>query len=227
VTVAPRSKNQAIILVKGTESELDGKAMPYQVDGQGERIDYRTQLHGRDYVTVAVRSGYGGRRSFTLGVPNRRDDINLAYDDKLSKELKPESVFALYESQRSVVAALQAFDRKSEEARHNKAYADSLEAMNKACGTKVTGSIDWKSISDDLVKTYSISSFCENPVSSLEHLCSSSDGKSVIKAKVKQVNCQFGAAMKLDVKGGTVSWITAKDAPNQEDFATQYFEKNL
>ncbi len=39
--------------------------------------------------------------------------------------------------------------------------------------------------------------------------------------------CQFGAELKLDVKAGAVSFTTQQDAANQEEFATQYFEKNL
>jgi hypothetical protein len=228
VPLAPRSKNKAIILIKGTDSELDGKALLHDVETSGDRVDYRTTVHGRGYVSVFVRSSWGGR-GFSLAVPGRRSDISLGFDEQKTKALRPEDVYALYEKQTKdgSTAAFQAFDRKGEEGRHDKDYAAALESMNKACGTKTSGNIDWKSVSDDLLKGYSIASYCANPVTALQRLCASSGAKKVIQEKVKKVSCQFGKEMKLEVKAGAVAWTTEKDAANQEEFATKYFEKNL
>ncbi len=228
VDLAPRSGNQAVVLVQGSGSELDGKALLHEVRGQGDRVDYRTQLHGRDFVTIAVRSSWGAR-AFTLAVPGRRDDVHISYDEKLSKELEAEKVHALHQKQAKdgTLRALQAFDRRGEEARHEKDFGAALESMNKACGTRVTGSIGWKSISDELMKHFSISSYCANPVSALERLCGSGEAKRVIRQKVKQVSCRFGPTLELEVKDGTVRWTTEQDAPNQEEFAAKHFEKNL
>jgi hypothetical protein len=228
VNLAPRSQNKAIVLVQGSDTELDGKALLHDVKGEGDRMDYQTQLHGRDWVTVAVRKGWGSRQ-LILGVPGRRDDISVGYDEKRTQELKPEEVYALHQkqSQDGSLAALQAFDRQGEEARHGRAFNAALESMNRACATQVTGTVEWKSVSDDLVKRYSISSFCANPLAALERLCASAEAKAVIQRKVKALTCQFGATLELKVKDGTLRWVTAPEAANQEEFATRYFEKNL
>jgi hypothetical protein len=228
VPLAPRSKNQAIVLFKGTDSEVDGRALLHDVDGSGDRVDYRTTLHGRGYVTLFLRSSWGSR-GLRLIVPGGWREVGLVYSEKKTQDLKGDAVYALYEKQNKdgSTAALQAFDRKGEEAQHDKKFAASLDSMNKACGTKVAATIDWKSVSDDLLKTHSISSFCAHPLSALERLCSSTEAKKVIQDKVKRLSCQFGKEMKLEVTGSAVAWTTEKDAANQEEFATKYFEKNL
>jgi serine/threonine protein kinase len=74
---------------------------------------------------------------------------------------------------------------------------------------------------------FGISSYCSNPVSALERLCGAGEAKSVIRQKVKNVRCQFGPILELEVKDGTVRWTTEQDAANQEEFAAKHFEKNL
>jgi hypothetical protein len=99
--------------------------------------------------------------------------------------------------------------------------------MNAACGTNVTATIDWKSVTDDIIKRYSISSYCGNPLEALQKLCGSNVGKRVISAKVKSFSCRFGPELKLEVKDGAVSFTTQQDAANQDEYAMQFFEKNL
>jgi hypothetical protein len=121
-----------------------------------------------------------------------------------------------------------AFDRKGEMARHDGAYAEQLKALNTSCGTSVVGTIDWSTVSEELLMDYSISGYCENPLVSLSRLCDVSDeAKRTVQAKVKQVDCRFGNDLEPRIEAQRVVWTTAKDAPNQEEFATRFFKKNL
>jgi hypothetical protein len=87
--------------------------------------------------------------------------------------------------------------------------------------------VDWKSVSDEVIKKYSVSSYCGSPLTALRQLCESAVAKKIIKAKVKKLSCQFGAEPKLELEGDLVRWTTAQDASNLDEFAKKFFEKNL
>ncbi|MCY1076902.1 hypothetical protein [Archangium lansingense] len=230
VPLSPVESKKALLQVQGTGSELDGKVLPYEVDdSSGDNAYYRTELRGRRWSTLIMRSSGGGRRIYYLNVPGRRDGITVTFDEARTKTLKGEDVYAQHQKQKAdgTVTRLMAFDRKAETAQAEKSLSEPVKSMNAACGTSATVAIDWNSISDELLKTYSISSYCESPFTALEKLCASPEGKKAVQAQVKEVSCRFGDAMKLEVQGGKVAWTTAKDAANQEEFATKYYTENL
>ncbi len=228
IQLTPVESMKALIHVQGTGSELDGKVLPHEVYESGDNVTYSTQRRGRDYATLVVRSK-GGRRNYFLNVPNRRDSIPVSYDDARTKTLKAEEVYALHQKQHAdgSLTRLMAFDRKGETAGAEQTLAESVTALNEACGTSVKATIDWSSIPDELLKTYSIPSYCESPLAVLTKLCATAEGKKAIQAQAKEFTCRFGDALKLEVQAGRVSWTTAKDAANQEEFVTRYLEANL
>jgi hypothetical protein len=230
IPLTPVESKKALLYVQGSGSELDGKVLPHDVDdSSGDGVNYATELHGRGYWTLVVRSN-GGRRSYSLNVPGRRDSINLTFDEARTKALKGDEVYALHQKQKAdgTLTRLMAFDRKAESAQAESGLAESLKAMNEACGSSATVAVDWNSIPDELLKKYSIASYCGAPFESLQRLCGeSAEAKKAIQAQVKEVSCRFGDALKLEVQAGRVSWTTSKDAANQEEFATKYFTENL
>ena len=52
----------------------------------------------------------------------------------------------------------------------------------------MTVTIDWSSIPDELLKKYSISSYCESPFGALGKLCESAEGKKAVQAQAKEVH---------------------------------------
>ncbi|WP_257449002.1 hypothetical protein [Archangium lipolyticum] len=231
IPLLPEQENKALVYVQGTGSEFDGKALLHEHSASDGKEDYTTTLRGSDYRTLIVRSR-NGTRNHLLSVPGRNDSITVSYDEPRTQALMAADIYfiySMYEKQKAdgTLARLAAFDRPGTMAGHDQSLAETLKSMNKTCGTSVTASIVWDSISDDLLKTYSIASFCENPLTALEKLCDTNVGKRIIREKVRQVRCQFGDAMKLSIDAGQVTWTTQQDASNQEDFAIQYFEKNL
>src|SRR5690606_20374395 len=159
----------------------------------------------------------------------RSKALSVSYDEKRSQALKAAGLYEQHEQLKKdgTLAKLAAFNREEREAGQQVAFTQVVNAMNAACGTKVTATIDWKSVTDDIIKRYSISSYCGNPLEALEELCGSPVGKRLISAKVKSFTCQFGPELKLEVKEGAVSFTTQQSAANQEEYATQFFEKNL
>jgi hypothetical protein len=229
VPLAPRAAKKYILRVRGTGSEFDGKVFPYELNdwstSSTEQYNFKTQWHGRDYTTL-----YGRDQRYELYVPGRQQAIRVTFDEKRTAALKPEEVYATYQKLQSdgTLAKLMAFDRKGEQARHDKSYADTLLEMNNACGTSVSAAIDWSSVNDDLLKELSISSYCESPLTSLKSLCEVSNvAKQTVREKVKQVSCRFGPALETKVEADRVIWQTNKDASNQDTYATKFFKKNL
>ncbi|WP_224372519.1 hypothetical protein [Hyalangium versicolor] len=225
---SPKGDKQALIYVQGTDTDFDGKPLPAIVSEQGPRLNYITQYKGEDFYVVQVRESRG-TKSYDLWVPNRRDGIRVSYDDKRTLALKADDVYSQYEKLKKdgTLTKLSAYNRPERESQQLQGFTEVVKSMNDACGTQVKATIDWKSVTDDIIKRYSIASFCGGPLESLRKLCEYKVGKKIIQAKVKTYACQFGSELKLDVKSGTVNFITQQDAPNQEEYATQFFEKNL
>jgi hypothetical protein len=224
----PQGEKQVLLYVQGTDSPFDGKALLHSVNEMSRGVDYITEYRGNDFYTLVVRDSWGSKR-YELWVPEQRKAIIVSYDEKRSQALKADDIHALHEKQKKdgTLSRMAAFNRKEREAGNEQTLAEEVKALNEACGTQVTASIDWKSVSDEVIKKYSISSYCSSPLTALRRLCDSAAGKKAIQAKVKKVTCQFGSELKLAIQAGAVSWTTEKDAANQEEFATKFFEKNL
>jgi hypothetical protein len=228
IPLTPVEGKKALLLVQGTGSELDGKVLPYEVNAWGDNVDYTTRRRGRSYSTLIVRSR-GGRGSYHLHVPDRSDGISVSFDEARTKALKVEEVYALHQKQQAdgSLTRFMAFDRKAEMAQAEQALAEPVKSLNEACGSSVGVTVDWASISDELLEKYSISSSCGAPLEALGRLCESAEAKKAIQAQVKELSCRFGDALKLEVQAGRVTWTTAPDIANQEELATKYFEANL
>jgi hypothetical protein len=228
VPLTPREDKKFLVRVQGTGTEFDGMVLPHESHEGGSatrQVNYYTQRGGRDFTTLLMHGS-----SYKLYVPGKRDGIPVKYDEARSQKLKAEDVWAQHQKQEKdgSLAKLMAFNRKGEMARHDGAYAEQLKALSTSCGASVAGTIDWSTISEELLKGYSISSFCEVPLSSLVRLCDVSDeAKRTVQAKVKQIDCRFGAALEPRIEAQRVVWTTAQDVSNQEEFATRFFKKNL
>jgi hypothetical protein len=228
IPLTPVEGKKFLLHVQGTGSELDGKVLPYEVWESGSELGYSTELRGRSYSTLVVRSR-GERRSYSLNVPGRRDGISVTFDEARTKALKADEVYALHQKQQAdgTLTRLMAFDQKAERAQAEQALAESVKSLDAACGGSLTMTIDWATIPDELLKKYSISSYCESPLEAMRKLCETPEGKKAIQVQAKALTCRFGEALKLEVQAGKMTWTTAKDAANQEEFATKYLLENL
>jgi hypothetical protein len=227
-TQGPNGEKQALLYVQGTDSEFDGKPLLHVLNEQSRGLNYITQYKGEDFYTLQMREN-SGTKKYELWVPGRSKALAVTFDEKRSQALKAADIYEQHEKLKKdgTLAKLAAFNRKERETQQQAGFTEVVKAMNAACGTNVTATIDWKSVTDDILKKYSIPSYCGNPLEALQKLCGSKVGKRVISAKVKSFSCQFGPELKLEVKEGVVSFTTQQDAANQEEYATQFFEKNL
>jgi hypothetical protein len=229
VPLAPRAAKKYLLRVRGTGSEFDGKVFPFELNdfstGSTAQFNYKTQWHGRNYTALHARG-----QNYELYVPGRQQAIRLTYDEKKTQALKPEEVYSQYQKLQAdgTLAKLMAFDRKGETARHDTAYAETLQELNTTCGTAVSATIDWKSVTDDQLKQLNISNLCKPPLAALKSLCEDSNiAKQTVREKVKQVSCRFGPAVEPKLEADRLIWTTHEDARNQDKYATGFFKKNL
>ncbi len=174
VPLKPASDNKAIVSISGTGSEFDGKAQLCEVLSSSTGTDYKTTWQGRVFTVLVVREQWG-TKEYRLGVPGKRDSLRLRFNDKATQELKAEDVYALHikQSKDGTLATMQKFDRKAAEDKQETQLGEKLERLNKACESKISVKVNWPSITDDVLKSTSIASYCGNVLDGLRGLCSS------------------------------------------------------
>jgi hypothetical protein len=231
VPLRPRADGKVLVQVTGSGGDFDGKVIPHKVTVLGDRkSNFATTYHGRDWVTIAVRDSWWEAQRYSLGLPGRRDDPVVRFDDQKTKALKADDVYKLYQKQQAdgTLKALATFDRKAETAAQEKQLARVTDEFAKGCGAKLALKVTWASITDDDVKDLSIASFCGEPVTAMREMCEqSNEAKKAISAQVKSLVCTMGKSMKLDLQGATLEWTTSRDASNVGDFTKQYLNKKL
>ncbi|RKH37863.1 hypothetical protein [Corallococcus llansteffanensis] len=230
VPLLPREQKKFLVRIQGTGSVLDGLVLPYTVKDWSSlsisRLNYTTQWHGRNYSPL-ILVGPRVELHFPGGPGN---GIAVQYDEARSQKLKPEEVYAQHQqqTQSGQLAKLMAFDRKAEEAVHDTAYAEALQAMNATCGASVAGSIDWATVTEAWLKDVNITRYCAFPLTALKTMCGTSEeARRTVKARLQHIDCRFGAALEPSLQGDRFVWTTSPEASSQEKAATRYFKKHL
>jgi hypothetical protein len=93
--------NGALVKVDGTNSDLDEAVLLHQRkehDG-GRRFSYDTRVKGEGFSTVYSENGLWGDQLLLQNPEYVTKKINLWYDAKASKDVKPESLVKAYTEQ--------------------------------------------------------------------------------------------------------------------------------
>ncbi|WP_428261537.1 hypothetical protein [Haliangium sp.] len=213
----------ALVKVTGIRSEQEGKVFEHRIEENGPRLNYITQIDGRDqYTLVRETSRSGGDASWRLYI---RDGgfrgMDIRYDEDASKTVDTVALYRTFEEQRDtgVLEAIQRFDRKDEE----KQEVDELEkeraAAAEACQAKVEFAVNWSSIDDDTLKEYSISGYCEHVLDAMRTHCEHAPARAYVAENIKRVTCSFGAETGLRVANGEAAWTVDREGVNLADFA--------
>jgi len=231
VTVAPlmpKDSNQAIIEVKGIESELDGLKLLYKVVDEGNKREaYQMTYDGRISNRMRTNVGYWGNGT-EVYLPDVQGTFEVMFDEKATKELNLVKFKEEYLNQEKnkVQEKLAVFKRDKHLKSNEEAIGKLAKEASEACGTTIQANIEWKSISEDNLKELSISSFCGSPLESMADLCKKSpENKKVLSQKISKLSCSMGDKVHLGITDKTLNWVTNKDTPNQGDF-TKYVLMN-
>ncbi|HNN96262.1 MAG TPA: hypothetical protein PKI03_28500 [Pseudomonadota bacterium] len=226
IQLKPVADGNAIIQVTGTKSPFDGLALPYKRSSNGNSDYYTTQWRGRSFSFVQVH--HGGRERWELYLPG---DVRTAHpvsgDEAASKAANAAAILAQHEKQKAdgTLARFSNFSRKDEQAEQDKSLADAVAEADKVCGSKLRATIAWASVSDEVMKTYSVSSFCSTPVNVLAELCKKTPAAAgMLRDKVKELSCSWGGPHKLTLTGSKLEAAVDPEKSNHDDFATKALE---
>jgi hypothetical protein len=229
VPIEPKTDNKVLIHFTGTGSELDDMVLLHDVHEWGKNVDVKTQLHGRNYVTITARTGWWSSKQYELYHPKNRDGVRISFNEKATASLDSNKVLEQFQELKTsgTLEKLQAFDRKHEVEAQEKWLAKEIDSTNSTCGGKVAMSIDWSSVTDDMIKEISIYGYCGAVLEAARHICGDDAGKKAVNQKMKEIVCTFGPKLGLSMNGAKIVFTTAKDAPNQADFARSWLMQKL
>jgi len=226
VTVVRLSGDPSVLLyVQGSDTHYDGKALPATQEADGDRTRYCTQYAGRDMCPFHAVTRYGGR-SYVFYPGGNRTEISLQWDEKGSSQLKPEEVVTRYEAQKKdgTLAQFMAFDRPAEQASNEAAITENVTKAQGKCGTAFPLRVQWASVTDDVLKSYSVASYCSAPLEALETLCDYPSARDVLVKGVKEVSCTFGKEVGFALENGMVRWTTSTSGYNLAQASRKGFE---
>ncbi len=87
--------------------------------------------------------------------------------------------------------------------------------------------IEWKTVTDDVLKKYSINSFCGRVADDLASLCRDKPEIKANAKKISSVTCKFGPKLKLTRNGDKVLLEVEPETGNQDDFVNAYLKNEL
>lgn len=221
IPLSPETEKKALIKVSGIDTEVDGLVLLYDLEDQGSDEAY-VMIYDGSRVARVRSNKESWTQSTTLYLPNKRDGIEIGYDEKASKAVKTDAILKLYLTQnvKKIQEGLAQFKRDKHVKETDADIGEKAKQASNACGSNIKASIDWKSISDDYLKELSITAFCGSPLEGLITLCNEAPAnKKTLTAKIEQVNCTMGDKIHIDISAKTLRWTTTKDTPNQDDFA--------
>jgi hypothetical protein len=227
--IATSGTQRALIRVSGVDSELDGLVIAYEKSERGrDQMSWVTTLHGEKFSTIYTVSSWGQIRHKARLPESPMAAVDVYYDEKASKAVNTERMAKLYEAHREKVKALASWNRKERQSQEEQSLLSQLADLNKSCGTAITATIDWATVTDEHLKDLSIHGYCAKPLDALETICRRDAGtKTEITNRIGKLHCQFGSKMRIRLTDDTITWKTSEDASNQQDFAENYFRNEL
>ncbi|GMU02023.1 hypothetical protein KH5H1_61430 [Corallococcus caeni] len=229
IGLEPGDAHKALVMFEGTKSELDGQVLVASVGEERRRTEYWTKWrgHSQRFVSVEDRGGY---EDLVFSDVNHTGYTHLKPDTGKTGALKVEKVFERYQDLEGdkKYQALLAFDRKFWTNQAEAQLGEALAETNKACGSKLTSTVAWDSVTDKQLNDISYGSYCARPLETLQKLCERSDeAKRAVQEKVQTVECRMDAQAALKLEARKVIWAVTDGDQVQPDAATTYFTDTL
>ena len=221
LAVVDLPNDQALLRLSGVESPVRDKVFLAKATKSTREATYTVTINGRNWTMLrrTSRRWGGGHRWMAFAPEIERLDLN--YDKARSKTLDVGEMWATHHQQKSAgdFKALAAFDRAGAEKQAYDNLVKQAKSTADSCGGKPAAiSIDWASISDEVLKRYSISGYCDNAFSGLRSHCRYASGKALAQ-QVKTLRCTLGKELGLKIDKGTLTFTIATEGKNLHDFA--------
>ncbi|MBN1959869.1 MAG: hypothetical protein JW841_02890 [Deltaproteobacteria bacterium] len=224
-------KDQYLIAVTNSASELDGKILPYELDNSLNKIRYKTTWHGKPAYFLHIQETFEGKRLilYTPGVISEGN--RLLFDEAATKENSNDKNIADYLSEynrqlsNGTISQFMNFNRQQEQNQISDEIQKLTKQLNIACGTIIVTEINWLSINDNYIQNSGVAKLCGYPLEIMTSLCGLTEiARNTIAQKVKIVKCEFAATTNLNIAAnGVITWATNIKAPNAADYIHEQF----
>ena len=222
VMIAEFGTDQAYFKIVGVRSPAANFVFDANiVDQGGGRIRYQTRWDGGDYYAVHQDTGRGDS-IWRLYAPGLSEALVLEYNEAGGAEVDADALHAEHFAQQrdGSLERVQTFDRPAAQARTDEDLARNLARTEEACGGVPQWSINWESISDETLKSYSIASYCGNVLSAMRNLCRWDPGKAFVQS-LSSTTCAWADEWSLTRTDGQLAFVIAADTTNLEQKARE------
>jgi hypothetical protein len=185
--------NEALIRIHGSGGELDGVPLPYRYEATDSGRRWVTQHRGRDRSVLYGTRRPNGEAPYRIHLPGSRTSRMAERIEDVPPGLG-EEIATAYAShlEAGKVAELQEFDRAFEESREQEAFGRSLDRTREACDKPgLSATIDWSTVSDEVLMDISIASYCDGPLHAMRSACGREGGAEWLSQRVDEVVCRI------------------------------------
>lgn len=201
VTLAPRESTEAVLQLRGADSEHDGLAVRCKARSTRAGTDYVARHRGADWVLASERES-GVYEVYVPGKPAFRVRFNQEATDAASAS----EVLTAHTLQRES-GRVAAFEKKAWphlEKKYTARAAEALTALRGACGTSASFSFDWKTFDDEVMGDVDVWAVCAPLLTQARSRCAA-------LKDVTALSCRFGPALALERSGSTLVFTTVRD----------------
>jgi len=224
VSIAEFDAEDAYVKIMGIRSPVAGIVFPATVVDNGRRLEWVTTRDGRPFHPIHRESLPGGSYRWMLYAPGLQDGVVLERSEELSGTLDGAALHEEHYAQVNdgTLERVQSFDREAAQERNEEALARYLELTERECGSMPEWTIDWESISDEVLKEKSISSYCDGILSGMRNVCRFDPGKQLV-ATIESVTCRWndGAEGGVSREGNALSWVIFDGLMNASQVARE------
>lgn len=222
VVLEETSGDKALVQINGTNHDIDG--VVFRTDKVERNTDvtaYQTRIDGRDRALLVKNQRWGGSY-YTAYLPGG-EEHHLRVDRDKSESFDKKDLLDTFKRQyrNNLQADLAVFDREGHVKTQKTRLKRQDDAATQACGSPVDTHVSWGDISDEKLMRLSIAGYCGVVAQQMEQQCRESEDFKPTASEIESVDCAFGETLALNRSGNTLSFTTARTAPNQPAFVLE------
>lgn len=215
---------EALVEVSGVDNRIDDVVLLHEYVLQGtDAFSYRTTIDGNPFHTLwGELNGEPEEIEVYLPGEARSGSQTVELSEESSAEIDPERLARRHAAlvRDGTIADLEAVDRDEVMGEEGERFDDRLADAFETCGGDVPAEIEFETITDDQLTSYSVASYCGAVGDGIEELCEHPEGARRFRERVSAIRCEFGGEPALDLgSDGTLTWVTSIDATNLGDAA--------
>ncbi|MEL6188122.1 MAG: hypothetical protein AAFU79_26150, partial [Myxococcota bacterium] len=210
-----QTAESALVRLTNVRDTVDGAVLLSELGGSTAERYYLTEVNGRE-VRLLGRKDRNWRLYY--GGP-----MQLTADEAASAALDAQPLIDEHVAQRASgrLGALARFDVSGAKSYAETKLAETMARVEDKCGFVPETSIDFEGLTEEQMKRYSLSGYCDAARGALERACTVPELKAFVAETSGRYRCRFGPEMGLEAADGQLTFTTAFDTPNQDAWARE------